>query len=226
MKYSINDVKFIEKKRKKLAYSEHGKKIVSENKGLLKAFLEMDKKKLSKYVDPHNKFIITKLKASNKGSNICESYKIHIKDKNRIYFIKEINKHENLSQIRSFQEKINSLLDGYHEMKAITILKDLGIDVIKAHFSYLNPKSQKAYIAYDFTNLKTVKELVKEKKISKSEINRIENKIREFKVKVNLSLLKDFEKYHTIAYINAELNKIRRSYSSTIIADIEKYNIF
>jgi transcriptional regulator with XRE-family HTH domain len=107
-------------------------------------------------------------------------------------------------------------------MKAITILKDLGINVIKAHFSYLNPKSQKTYITYDFTNLKTVKELAKEKKISKSEINRIENKIREFKVKVNLSLLKDFEKHHTIAYINAELNKIRHSYSSTIIADIEK----
>jgi hypothetical protein len=48
----------------------------------------MDKKKLSKYVDPYNKFIITKLKASNKGSNICKSYKIHIKDKNRMYFIK------------------------------------------------------------------------------------------------------------------------------------------
>jgi hypothetical protein len=232
-KFNITNTRFIKSKTRKLAYSEHGKDIISKNKGLFKAFLEMDKQKLSKYKDPNNKFIIERLKVKRQSKNASETYKIIINGKIiEKYFVKEINEEGNPRNKYTFYGQIKEQLDGYHEMKAITILEDLGIDVIKAHFSYLNPYSKKTYIAYEFSNLKTVKELVKQKKISSEELQKIKNKILKLEIIIEDALKnkKNTIKYQTIPGITkvkeTKHKTLTTNYRPTQISDINVGNTF
>ena len=167
--YSITKSKFLETENHKLAYSPKGRKILSENKGLLKAFREMNKKKLPKYKDPKGRFTIEKVSNKIKTST-NEMYIIKINKNNKKYFVKEINEEPTPnSKCSTFDNKLKAHLNGFYEMKAIKILKSLGINIIDAHLSYLNIKSKKAYIVYDFTNLQTIKELADNNKLTLKE---------------------------------------------------------
>jgi serine/threonine protein kinase len=168
-KYSIVGSKFRETENHKLAYSQKGRKMLSENKGLLKAFREMNHKKLTKYKDPKGRFTIEKVNNKIKTST-NEMYIIKINKDNKKYFVKEINENPTPnSRYPTFNNKLKIHLNGFYEMKAIKVLKSLGINIIDAHFSYLNIKSKKAYIVYDFTNLQTVKELTDNHKLTLKE---------------------------------------------------------
>jgi hypothetical protein len=187
-KYNIIESKFIEGQNHKLAYSQKGRKILSENKGLLKAFREMNHKKLTKYKDPKNRFTIKKVNNKIKTST-NEMYIIRIKKGKKKYFVKEINEEPTPnSKYPTFDKKLKIHLNGFYEMKALKILKDLGINIIDAHLGYLNIKSKKAYIIYDFTNLKILQELIDKKKIDPEEISRIKEKIMDAKIIIENSL--------------------------------------
>lgn len=189
---------------KELGYSMHAKQVIRENPGLLKAMHEVSKIKKAYYEDPKGRFQILNQKPKA-GRNTNESYIFKTKDKK--YFIKEIN---DTSKDRdySFDIKHKHGRDGVSEHIALELLKEQGVDVIHAHFSYVDPISKKSFIAYEFSQLKTLDELYRSGEITAIKYKNIKQQIKYIEKEIN-------SKFHSYG-----LNKYKQ------IWDIDTDNVF
>lgn len=143
-----------------------GKKFVKKNPEVIKFIsenLNNDFKTL-KYKD--NNFSMQLKKISSKtGLNNDKLLKIDISFKNT-------------NESKSFFLKVSGIdFLAKNEFLANQAFQKTGINTIKPHFAFTNTKTRKSVIVYDFSELKTLHELVKKRKISSSEVKEIRSKI-------------------------------------------------
>lgn len=166
---------------KELGYSTHGKQVIKETPGILRAVNDLSKSRNSYYEDQNGRFQILRQKPKA-GLNTNVSYILKIKEKK--YFIKEVND-ASTDKDYSFDIKHKQGRDGVSEHMAIEILKAQGINVIPAHFSYVDPTLKKSFIVYNFSQLKTPEELWKENKITLTKFTNIVKKLKIIESKIN-----------------------------------------
>jgi hypothetical protein len=166
---------------KELGYSTHGKQVIRETPGLLKAVYDLSRSKKSFLEDPKGRFQILRQKPKT-GQNTNESYILKLKEKK--YFIKELND-TSIDRDYSFDIKHKHGRDGISEHIAIELLKAQGIDVIPAHFSYVDPISKKSFIVYEFTQLRTLEELYKTGEITSIKYKNLKKQVTNIEEKIN-----------------------------------------
>ncbi|MFA7709386.1 MAG: hypothetical protein WCX82_04620 [archaeon] len=195
LKHQIGDSVFHASPSRELGYSTHGKQVIRENPGLLKAVYDFSNNKGIYHADSKGRFKIIHRYPKN-GANTDRNYIVEIQ--NRKYFIKESND-ENPDRDYSYKIKHNGGRDGVSEHKAIEILRQHGVDVISAHFSYSDPILKKSFIAYDFSPLSSLLDLYVSGKIKKSEYEFLKKEIQE---KLNATEEEIKQKFSTLGIDN------------------------
>lgn len=154
---------------KTLLYTPKAKKIIRENKGLLKNMLLMvkeNKEKIRNINYSIRKVKIPKNDSTYSYGNTVNAYVLRLKDGTK-YYIKQAG---------------NNVVG---EMAALKYLEKLGFNTIPVNFAMsmpiyfkkFNETAKISFIAYDFTNLKTVSKMLLEKKITIKEHKMIERKL-------------------------------------------------
>jgi serine/threonine protein kinase len=168
----FNQSKQVEiKEPKVLLYTDSAKKVISENKGLMKDLFNMAKSDAVNIIK-NEKYIIKKVKIPEfdplySYGNTLNAYTVKLRNGKK-YYIKFTGRNV------------------VGEMAALKYLERLGFNTIPVHFAIsvpvyfekFNETSRMSFIAYDFTNFKTVSQMRAENKITEAEFSNIERRIK------------------------------------------------
>jgi hypothetical protein len=143
-----------------------GKKFVKEHPEMVK-FISENLNNNFKKLNFENKSLKLKLKKiiSKDGLNNEKLLKIDL-------FLKETKEEKSF-----FLKVAGKDFLSKNEFLANQAFQKYGINTIKPHFSFTNTSTRKSIIVYDFSNLKTVKELLSENKLTSLELVEINKKI-------------------------------------------------
>ncbi len=166
---------------KEQGYSLHGKQIIKENPGILAGFDKVVTERLYFYKDPLGRFSIKQEKPRN-NTNTNSVYIVTIGTK---YFIKESND-RNPDRCYSFDIKYRHGRDGISEHKAIELIaQEKDVKVISAHLSFVDPNRKVSFITSDFSQLKTIDDLLREDKITTVRYKNLKKQIEDLEKRIN-----------------------------------------
>lgn len=204
-KHIVGESTFKRNHRRELGYTKHGKEVISKNNGLLSAINKMSLEKLNEYTDSNGRFRIKAIKPGN-GQNTNRAYILEING--RKYFIKEVNDDHRDSRF-TFDAKYRTGRDGVSEHKGIELLKQNSHPVIPVHFSYVDPITKRSFVVYEYSQLRNIYELEKQKKINPIRAENLRKKIdsslSQIKSRINVDFKRHgLEDYHEISDLDAE----------------------
>jgi len=182
--FNIGSSSFFKTKKRQIGYSEHGRKVLRETPGLLSAVNLISKANLSEYRDPSGKFVIISRSLNNlkDAKNINKAYVLDVGGQK--YFIKEVNDSNPKEKFR-FKDKYEDGRDGFSEHIGIEILKDRQKPVIPVHFSYTDPTSKRSFVVYEFTQLRTLHQLLQTNEIGELRARNVYLELRKIEKEIN-----------------------------------------
>lgn len=204
-KHTVGGSTFKRNHRRELGYTQHGREVVSKTNGLLSTINKMSIEKLNEYTDSNGRFKIKAIKPGN-GQNTNRAYILEVNG--RKYFIKEVNDEHRDSRF-TFEAKYRTGRDGVSEHKGIELLKHNSHPVIPVHFSYVDPITKRSFVVYEYSQLRNIYELEKQKKINPIRAENLRQKIEKDLNRIKAEINADFkrhglEDYHGISDLDAE----------------------
>jgi hypothetical protein len=175
-------------KRRQLIYSAEAKKNISENKHLIKIFLELFKSnsiEAKTITLKSGKKVLISLKeikdsiSNSYHTNNFYLFSIKSKSETKKYFVKFVK--DSLDIKKGF--------NGINEITALDIIKKIGFNVVPAHFSYVDYNANKSFIFYEFQDkLIDAEKAYKKKIIDGDDVLKIKQKLKRAELKINKEL--------------------------------------
>lgn len=207
-KIRIGNFSFVKSKTREIGYSILAKRIIHETPGLLDKFYMVSKEKLEEYSDPKGLFSIKRIRLQPSVGVTNVAYVISVKHNGKLkkFFIKEMNNSGikertsgNEKTYVQFSDRVKRGLEGISEAKALTLMKNIGVNIINHHFAFIDNQRKISYIVYDFkSDLFSgfhLKKLIKRRLIPFSKISEISRHIEEVRTKANEELKRNREFY-------------------------------